>query len=262
MPITPTYPGIYIEELPSLSHSVTPAPTSITVFIGYTHPFQTPAANFGTPVEIFGPGDYQANFGGSFDLNPWLPDYLGNAVFQFFENGGNHAWVVGLKTTGFVDASGNPVKDAQGNQITLSPAAITFDISPSAAPSTVTVTLTARQPGGIDTANNNAASGTPTRVQLANQKKSSAAATDNDIADIIITYGILSETYRAVAAKDIATSLGQSALVTVTVNRAAASDEPGSFPGTLQDNGDLAYTVVPPANSTLVNPQRLRASVR
>ena len=254
MPITPTYPGIYIEELPSLSHSVTPAPTSITVFIGYSHPFQTPAANFGIPMEIFGFGDYQANFGGSFDLNPWLPDYLGNAVFQCFENGGNHAWVVGLKTSGFVDASGHPVNDAQGNQITLSPAAITFDMSPSAAPGTVTVTLTAQQPGGLDPANNNAASGTPTRVQLANQKKSSSTVQDNDIADIIITYGTLSETYRAVAAKDIATSLAPSRLVTVTVTPAAPGDEPGSFPSTLQGNGDLAYTVAPPPGSTLFNP--------
>ena len=41
MPITPTYPGVYIEELPSYNHSVTAAPTSVTVFIGYTHPFKT-----------------------------------------------------------------------------------------------------------------------------------------------------------------------------------------------------------------------------
>ena len=46
MPVTITYPGVYIEELPSLIHSVTPAPTSVTVFIGYTHPFET--KNFNT----------------------------------------------------------------------------------------------------------------------------------------------------------------------------------------------------------------------
>src|SRR5215813_3221459 len=45
MPITPTYPGVYIEQLPSTSHSVTAAPTSVTVFIGYTHPFKTRAWN-------------------------------------------------------------------------------------------------------------------------------------------------------------------------------------------------------------------------
>lgn len=91
MAVTPSYPGIYIEELPNLSHSVTAAPTSVTVFVGYAHPFRTPPGNFGRPVEVFSFGDYMVNFGGFFDLNPWLPDYLGNAVFQFFQNGGSDA---------------------------------------------------------------------------------------------------------------------------------------------------------------------------
>jgi uncharacterized protein len=41
MPVTPTYPGIYIQELPSSARTITAAPTSITVFVGYTHPFKT-----------------------------------------------------------------------------------------------------------------------------------------------------------------------------------------------------------------------------
>ena len=49
MPITPTYPGIYIEELPSSTHTITAAPTSITVFVGYTHPFKT--KNINKPVQ-------------------------------------------------------------------------------------------------------------------------------------------------------------------------------------------------------------------
>jgi len=40
MPVTPTYPGLYIEELPSSAHTITPAPTSIAAFVGYTHPFK------------------------------------------------------------------------------------------------------------------------------------------------------------------------------------------------------------------------------
>ena len=32
MAITPTYPGIYIQELPSGAHTIVAAPTSITVF--------------------------------------------------------------------------------------------------------------------------------------------------------------------------------------------------------------------------------------
>jgi len=253
MTVTTSYPGIYIEELPSLNYSVTAAPTSVTVFVGYTHPFRTNPGNFGTPVEINSFSDYQANFGGFFELNPWLPDYVGNAVYQFFQNGGTDAWVVGLRTSGFVDANGNPVNTPAGNQVTLSPAAITFDMSPAAAPGTVTVTLTAQEPGGIDPNNNNVLSGIGTQAQLANRRKSNPAGQDFDLADIVITHGTSAETYRAVPAPNIATALSQSALVTVTVTPAAAGDQPGSFPAALPNNGDLAYAQAPPPNSTLVN---------
>src|SRR6516162_8237287 len=64
MPVTPTYPGIYIQEAPSSAHAITPAPTNIAVFIGYTHPLKTNAANFGNAVQIFGFADYQREFGG------------------------------------------------------------------------------------------------------------------------------------------------------------------------------------------------------
>ncbi|MGH3251944.1 MAG: phage tail sheath family protein [Trebonia sp.] len=252
MAVTPSYPGVYIEELPNLSHSVTAAPTSVTVFVGYAHPFRTPAGNFGRPVEIFSFGDYIANFGGFFDLSPWLSDSLGNAVFQFFQNGGSDAWVVGLQATEFLDANGTPVAAGQGNA-TLSPAAVTFDMSPAAAPNSVSVTLTAQQPGGIDPGHDNAPSGTPARVQFVNRKKSNPSAQDYDLADIVITQGTSAETYRGTAAKDIAVTLARSALVTAVVTPAAAGDTPGSYPQALPNNGDLAYAAAPPADATLLN---------
>src|SRR6266403_495078 len=64
MPITPTYPGIYIEELPSSAHTITAAPTSIAVFVGYTHPFKT--RSFGQAVRLFSFTDYEREFGGFF----------------------------------------------------------------------------------------------------------------------------------------------------------------------------------------------------
>ena len=59
MPVTPTYPGIYIEEILSNSHTITAAPTSVTVFVGYTHPFKTQPQNYGAAVEIFSFTDYE-----------------------------------------------------------------------------------------------------------------------------------------------------------------------------------------------------------
>ena len=98
MPITPAYPGVYVEELPSVSHSVTPAPTSVTAFVGYTHPLKTQTFNQAVQLSSF--ADYQANFGGFFS-HPLLPDYVGQAVSQFFLNGGSTAWVVGLASNYF-----------------------------------------------------------------------------------------------------------------------------------------------------------------
>jgi Bacteriophage tail sheath protein len=249
MAVQTSYPGLYIQELPSTSHSVTAAPTSVTVFVGYSHPFRTQAA-FGTPVEIFSFSDYQANFGGFFELNPWLPDYLGNAVFQFFQNGGSDAWVVGLQASEFLDATGSPITAGEGNAA-LSAAALTFDMSPAAAPNSVSVTLTAQQPGGTDTSQDNAASGNPTRVQFVNRRKSSSTAQDYDLADIVITQGTNAETYRGTAAGGIVAALSQSALVAATVQPEGGT--PASYPDSLPGNGDLPYAQVPPPDSTLVN---------
>lgn len=121
MPVTPTFPGIYIQEAPSAAHAITPAPTNIAVFIGYTHPLKTKPANFGKAVQIFGFPDYKREFGGFLRSRAyavagaaqWVTDStinyadpqkapelsfgdMASAVSQFFLNGGTQAYVVGL----------------------------------------------------------------------------------------------------------------------------------------------------------------------
>ena len=66
MTVTTSYPGVYIEELPNLTHSIVPSPTSIAVFVGYTHPFLTPAANYKTAIPVASAADYRRSFGGPF----------------------------------------------------------------------------------------------------------------------------------------------------------------------------------------------------
>jgi phage tail sheath protein FI len=105
MPITPTYPGIYIEELPSSTHAITAAPTSITVFVGYTHPFKTNPANFGKAVEIFSFTDYEREFGGLYTSGV-IDAHVAYAVNQFFLNGGSDGFVVGLPSK-YYDVNGN-----------------------------------------------------------------------------------------------------------------------------------------------------------
>ena len=64
MPVTVSYPGIYINEIQSSTHTITAAATSIAVFVGYTHPFKTVTP--GQPVQLFSFSDYKRNFGGFF----------------------------------------------------------------------------------------------------------------------------------------------------------------------------------------------------
>ena len=107
MPVTPTYPGIYIQEAASTSHTIISAPTNIAVFIGYTHPLKTKPESFGTPFEIFSFTDYQRQFGGFVRSAAFANAYdsasqpgafgdMAQAVSQFFLNGGTHAFVVSV----------------------------------------------------------------------------------------------------------------------------------------------------------------------
>src|ERR1044071_5415985 len=98
MPVSPTYPGLYSEELPSSAHTIVPAPTSITVFIGYTHPFLGQVAResrWNEAIQIFSYADYERIFGGLY--RSFVPSDVADAVYQFFLNGGSNAYVVPLK---------------------------------------------------------------------------------------------------------------------------------------------------------------------
>ena len=84
MPITPTYPGVYIEEISSGVRTITGVATSITAFVGYTSRGRD---NFAT--RIFSFGDFDRSFGGLA-----TDSEVSYAVQQFFLNGGSEAYVV------------------------------------------------------------------------------------------------------------------------------------------------------------------------
>jgi len=84
MPVAPTYPGVYIEEIPSGVHTVTGVSTSVTAFIGYTA-----RGPVNEPVHIFSFADFERAFGGI-----TADSMLSYSVKQFFQNGGNEAYVV------------------------------------------------------------------------------------------------------------------------------------------------------------------------
>jgi hypothetical protein len=95
MPITPTYPGVYIEELPSLVHTIAGVATSITAFVGYTSRGIDNRAE-----QLLSFSDYERLFGGIDSHSE-----LSYAVQQFFANGGSQAYVVRTPRVGATSAS-------------------------------------------------------------------------------------------------------------------------------------------------------------
>lgn len=86
MPVIPTYPGVYVQEVPSGVRTIAGVSTSVTAFLG--------AAGRGPlnrPVRVLNYADYERRFGGLL-----LGSYMSYAVLQFFLNGGSEAWIVRL----------------------------------------------------------------------------------------------------------------------------------------------------------------------
>jgi Bacteriophage tail sheath protein len=165
MPVTPTYPGLYLEELPSNAHTITAAPTSITAFVGYSHPYKT--RNPKTAVQLFSFSEYEREFGGLF-ASGMFDTNLGYAVNQFFLNGGSVAYVVGLPPL---------YRDINGGVLGSDPVA----------PPTVTIgniVFTGREPTDQ----------IPMRITIDNVQQAKP-----DTGDITITYGRAIESYRGVS---------------------------------------------------------------
>jgi phage tail sheath protein FI len=178
MPVTPTYPGIYIEEILSSSHAITAAPTSVTVFVGYTHPFKTRPQNYGEAVEIFSFTDYEREFGGLFNVD-WLADDVGRAVFQFFSNGGAVAYVVALIPQ-FYRYNGDFLGEIDAPALTLSHA-------------TRGIVFSGREP--VDANHQLTVSVTNLR---STPSPSNQPPGPPDVADVTFAYGDRAETFRRV----------------------------------------------------------------
>ncbi|WP_414519813.1 phage tail sheath family protein [Nostoc sp. PCC 9305] len=86
MPIKPTYPGVYVEEIKSGVRTITGVSTSITAFIGRA--LRGPVDE---PITINSYGDFERIFGGL-----WLNSTLGYALRDFYLNGGSQAIIVRL----------------------------------------------------------------------------------------------------------------------------------------------------------------------
>ena len=85
MSISLTYPGVYIQELPSPVHTIAGVPTSIAAFVGYT-----PRGIDNRAQAIFSFADFERLYGGLASNSE-----LSYAVQQFYLNApGSQAYVV------------------------------------------------------------------------------------------------------------------------------------------------------------------------
>lgn len=78
MPITPTYPGVYIEEIPSGVRTITGVTTSITALVGRTR-----RGPDNEPFTINSFADFERTFGGL-----WEHSTVAYALRDFYRNEG------------------------------------------------------------------------------------------------------------------------------------------------------------------------------
>jgi phage tail sheath protein FI len=105
MPVALTYPGVYVEELPSGVRTITGVATSIAAFTGWAARGPTDRAEL-----VLSWLDFDRKFGG-LDAR----SLLGYAVYHFFANGGQRAYIIRLVTSGSnVDAD-----NAKASHVTL-----------------------------------------------------------------------------------------------------------------------------------------------
>ena len=93
---TPTYPGMYVEEIPSGVHPITGVSTSDTAFIDFF-----PQGPVGVATRVTGFDDFLRQFGPLLDTG----SPAGYGVMQFFINGGQVAWIVRVVASGALASS-------------------------------------------------------------------------------------------------------------------------------------------------------------
>jgi phage tail sheath protein FI len=86
MAVTPTFPGVYIEEIPSGVRTITGVSTSVTAFLG-----SAKRGPINRAVRLLSYSDFERSFGGLV-----ADSEMSYAVRAFFLNGGSEAWVVRL----------------------------------------------------------------------------------------------------------------------------------------------------------------------
>lgn len=111
MPVNPTYPGVYVEEIPSGVRTLTGVATSITAFLGTATRGLT-----NEPILIQNFGSFERQFG-----RLSLRSTMSYAVQQYFQNGGSEAIIVRLSNPG---SAATTRLSAEGGELILAAQAV------------------------------------------------------------------------------------------------------------------------------------------
>ena len=107
MAVSVSYPGVYIQEIPSGARAIAGVPTSIAAFVGYTGRGPVDEAR-----QLFSFADFERSFGG---LN--VDSDLSYAVNHFFLNGGGTCWIVRIAEN--AEAASVSLETTTGGTVTL-----------------------------------------------------------------------------------------------------------------------------------------------
>ena len=89
MPIQPTYPGVYVQEVSSGVRTITGVSTSIAAFVGMVN-----RGRVNIPTRVLSFTDYERKYG-----NDTTVSEMTDQVRQFFFNGGQQAFIMRLVRT-------------------------------------------------------------------------------------------------------------------------------------------------------------------
>ena len=84
MPVTPTYPGVYVQEIPSGVRTIAGVSTSVGLFIG-----RAKQGSIGEPKLCLSYSDFERSF-----TSQYAGSDLARAVKLFFQNGGTQCYVI------------------------------------------------------------------------------------------------------------------------------------------------------------------------
>lgn len=111
MSVRPTYPGVYIEEIPSGVRTIGGVATSVAAFVGTSR-----KGLLNEAVQIFGMADFEREYGG-LDRN----SETSYGVQQFFLNGGSEAWIVRIADTETGETDNPPTNAAAAEAVLTEP---------------------------------------------------------------------------------------------------------------------------------------------